>query len=288
MQAQFLRRFFAPAAIILAFAVSTFLAPLAATASEVPEVRCQVFDAPVPGFDYRQAIGIAGESPNSRHVITTYYNRLAGGRQFHFWTNVNRGDPLDNLARTIEAASRGAGVPLPTITTRGPTTNEIPLSDIPSIGITHSIPESIRRALYECDGALVLFVASVESIPLGGSQVSDRQFIDQAALAEGAVEVARREFAPDFTTEPPKKSSSSSGGTIAAIGGAALVAGGLTWLLWPDTKSTIQPWVQGRNDGLGYAAGVQMRVTPRASIRLYQTDGPTELRFTGIRWELRW
>lgn len=81
---------------------------------------------------------------------------------------------------------------------------------------------------------------------------------------------------------------SSSGGTIAAIGGAALVAGGLTWLLWPDAKGTIQPWAQGRNDGFGYAAGIQMRVAPCLSLRLYQNDGPTELRFTGAAIEFRW
>ena len=105
--------------------------------------------------------------------------------------------------------------------------------------------------------------------------------------AEAAAERARQQ-AEALEAASAADEGSSSGSTIAAVGGAALLAGGLAWLLWRDAKSTIQPWAQGRNDGLGYVAGIQMRVAPCLSLRLYQTDGPTELRFTGADIEFRW
>jgi len=104
---------------------------------------------------------------------------------------------------------------------------------------------------------------------------------------EAAAERARQQAAAHEASSAANDESRF-GSTIAAVGGAALLAGGLAWLLWPDAKSTIQPWVQGRNDGRGYSAGIQAFLGKNQHLILHQTDGPTELRFTGVRWELRW
>lgn len=283
MQAQFLRRFFAPTAIILAFAVSTFLATIAATASEVPEVRCQDFNGRLSGFNYQRAPSILGETASGRHVITTGVNTEA--QRLHAWTEIEPNDPLDLITRDIRAAYAAAGFALPTITDRGPTSAEINAGPEPGI---------LKDALYQCDVAIAYLVSNVERRPLDGRIPTGDDVVNQGATASLRAREARRiceEAAAagrqPCTPAPPGKKSSS-GGTIAAIGGAALVAGGLTWLLWPDAKQTIQPYARGKNDGRGYAAGIQARIGENQRLVLHQTDGPLENRFTGVKWEIRW
>jgi len=280
MQAQSLRRFFAPASIILALAAATFLAPLAATAANafgVPEVRCQAFDAPIPGFDYRRAPSTFGESQFTRHIVTTGVNNE--NQRLHAWTTLEplpsgQEDPFEVIIRDLDAAWRGAGLTPPPITDRGPTPAEINALDIPDV---------LKTALWECDLAIVYFVSNIERRSIGGRIPSGNEVTSQGVRAEDAAREARRTLAPE-----PGNNSSSSGGTIAAIGGAALIAGGLTWLLWPDAKQTIQPYVQGGNDGRGYATGLQISAGKSQTFTLTQTDGPRKNRHTQIRWSLQW
>lgn len=252
----------------------------------MPSTRCQVAETPISGLDYNRYAAGFGTSVNDPHIITTYYDRLEGGRQAHWFVTLADNDEysrnLRDLSRTIQAALEGARAAWPPITNTGPTRRQIQSS---------GIPEIIQRAIYECDGAILLDVANSLDISLGGSVPTDREVIDQLLQAERFAEQARARYAPSFQANPPTpKKKSSSGGTIAAIGGAALIAGGLTWLLWPDAKHTIQPWTKGKNDGLGYAAGIQMKLGRKANFRFYQSgvDGPREHRATHAAIDLRW
>ncbi|MDD9803107.1 MAG: hypothetical protein OXU53_11245 [Deltaproteobacteria bacterium] len=278
MQAQFLRRFFAPTTITLAIATAVLLAPLATTAAavpEVPEVRCQAFDGPLAGFDYQRAISIRGESPNSRHIISTSTDGIVGRQgEFHSWTVLQdlpggQEDPFEQIIRDIEAAWRGAGITPPAITDTGP-------ADFPA-----GTPRVLRTAIQECDLVIKYLISNVERRSYDGRVITDAEHTAQGLRADAAAAEARRQLAPG-------KKKSSSGGTIAAIGGAALVAGGLTWLLWPDAKQTIQPYAQGKNDGRGYAAGLQISVGRNQTFTLTQTDGPRKNRHTQIQWKLQW
>lgn len=266
---------------LLAAAALTFAFALTAHPSlaETPTVRCQLFEAPLPGFNYRTAVTTrdARVPPSGRHIITT---TTENGR--HHWLGTNyRGSSasstLYGVAIDLEIAHRNWEAELPEITNAGLTEQELEALNLPA---------GLDTFATICDRAIRDTLTFLRG---EGHAFSRENAITQIDIAAQGGRAARTTSEAELRSRNQKKSSSS-GGTIAAIGGAALVAGGLTWLLWPDAKSTIQPWTEGRNDGYGYSAGMQMKLGPKASFRLYQQgiDGPREHRSTHIGLDLRW